>query len=101
MTKLETSPVFPGIKIGDRVKQSFRDWRGKILSGKIIKFKDVLDMDALDDGYSEEEATVKGGAFVVLLDEGCRPRMKEDDGSVRVVENWTVDYETAEDWETV
>jgi hypothetical protein len=98
---IETSPVFPGLKIGDRVKRSYQDWRGKILSGKITQFKDVLDMDALDEGASEEEATVKGGAFVVLLDEGCRPRLKNDDGSTTVIKNWSVDYETAEDWETV
>jgi hypothetical protein len=97
---MDISNVFPGLKIGMRVKRTYANLNGITLAGKIVKFKDVLDMDAIDDGASEEEATVKGGAFVVLLDEAVRPRVKNDDGSIRVIDEWDVDYDEAQDWVT-
>lgn len=97
----KTSPVFPELRCGMRVKRNFANLRGDNLSGRIIGFKDVVDVDAMEyDGLSEGEATVVGGAFVVLLDEDVRPRLRNDDGTIHVLSEWDVDYEHAEDWET-
>lgn len=97
----ETSDVFQDLKVGMRVKRNFTGWRGEALAGKIIGFKDVVDIDAMDNGMSEDESTVKGGAFVVLLDDAVRPRLKNEDGTVSVIDTWDVDYDAADDWVTV
>jgi hypothetical protein len=97
----QKSEIFQNIKPGDRAKMIYAHCTGKVLSGIVLGFKDVVDCDAIDEGASEEEATIKGGAFVVLLDEAVRPRMKRDDGSVHTIKEWEVDWETAELWETV
>ena len=96
-----TSDIFPTLKIGTRVKRNFSFCGKPPLCGSVIGFKDVVDVDAMDDGASEEEATTKGGAFVVLLDKNCRPRHRRDDGSISEIEQWDVDAEASEDWDVI
>lgn len=97
----DNSPVYPDLKVGTRLRRTYTDWRGTHLVGKIIGFLDEVDLDAMDAGASEEEATLTGGTIVLELDKVCRPRHIDDDGSVsELVEHMIYSDEIAEgDWE--
>jgi len=97
----DNSEIFPTLKVGNRVKRNFAFDGKPPLCGTVIGFKDVVDVDFMDDGASEEEATIPGGAFVVRLDKDCRPRHRHDDGTVTEIEEWDVDAEASEDWDVI
>ena len=96
-----SSEVFPDLKVGMRVRCTWRDSRGINLAGEILGFKDVVDLDLVDDEgiTEEEEATVPGGAFVVLLDKEARRRVRGDNGEVHEIAERDVTEDEAEDWE--
>lgn len=98
-----TSPIYPDLKVWVRLRRTYTDWRGVHLVGKIIGFVDEVDLDAMDEGAAEEEATLVGGTVVLELDKVCRPRHIADDGSTsELVEHLIYSNEIAEgDWEVV
>ena len=95
------SPVYPDLKVGTRLQRTYTDWRGVRLVGKVIGFLDEVDLDELDAGKTEEEATLVGGTIVLELDKACRSRHIDDGSVTEVAERLIYSDEilAEEDWE--
>jgi len=82
--------AYEDLKVGDRVKS--QTVRHGLLTGTITGFQDLVDLDAMDDGATEEEATVTSGLFHIALDPKCYYEIRLDSGT-KTVKTASCDYE--------